>query len=180
MKIKTLKIEGLKVITPRLFKDNRGYFMESYNHDKWKEELGVDFVQDNESKSKKGVLRALHFQNPPFAQDKLVRVISGSVLDVAVDLRKSSPTYGQHCSVILSAENKKQFFIPKGFAHGFLALEENTVFSYKCSDYYHAEAEESIIWNDEILNIDWNTVNPVLSSRDASSQKFSTFESKFL
>ncbi len=179
MKYKTTNIEGLGIIKPHVFEDKRGYFMESFSQEKWKEVLGVDFVQDNESESKKGVLRALHFQNPPFAQDKLVRVVRGSVLDVAVDLRKHSPTYGQHYKVLLSAENKKQFFIPKGFAHGFVALEDNTLFSYKCSNYYNADSEESIVWNDKDLAIDWGITNPIISERDANAQKFSIFETKF-
>lgn len=179
MKIKKTSIKDLLILTPNIFTDKRGYFMESYNHEKWNKILGVDFVQDNESVSKKGVIRALHFQNPPFAQDKLVRVVKGSVLDIAVDLRKGSPTYGEHYKILLTEENKKQFFIPKGFAHGFAALEEGTVFAYKCSEYYHAKSEESIIWNDTDLNIDWGVKNPIISDRDASAQKFANFVTKF-
>ncbi len=179
MQIEKTNIEGLLVITPRVFNDNRGYFMESYNHAQWFKSLGVSFVQDNESLSKKGVLRALHFQNPPFAQDKLVRVVKGAVLDVAVDLRIDSPTYGQHYKIILSAENKKQFFIPKGFAHGFLALEEGSIFSYKCSNYYHAESEENILWNDPDIGIDWGVKNPLISERDAKATLFRDYQSQF-
>ena len=179
MTIEKTNIQGLLIITPRVFKDERGYFMESYNHERWNEVLNIDFVQDNESVSKKGVIRALHFQNPPYAQDKLVRVVKGSVLDIAVDLRKKSPTYGEHFKILLSAENKKQFFIPKGFAHGFVALEEGTIFAYKCSEYYHAESEESIIWNDTDLNIDWGIDKPLISDRDAGAQKFVNFVTKF-
>ena len=177
---KTTNIKGLITIEPRIFNDKRGYFMESFSQEKYKKLLGVDFVQDNESESKKGVLRALHFQNPPFAQGKLVRVVRGSVLDVAVDLRKHSPTYGQHYKIVLSSENKKQLFIPKGFAHGFVALEDNTLFSYKCSDYYNADSEESIVWNDTDLAIDWGITNPIISERDANAQKFAIFETKFI
>jgi len=179
MKYTTAAIDGLIVLEPRVFYDKRGYFMESYNDAQWQRVLGVSFVQDNESYSKKGVIRALHFQNPPYAQDKLVRVIRGSVMDVAVDLRKKSSTYGQYYKVLLSAENKKQFFIPKGFAHGFVALEENTIFSYKCSSYYHAESEESIVWNDPDIAIDWGISTPIISERDTHAQFFATFETKF-
>ena len=156
MNITKTDIEGLIIIEPQIFKDSRGAFFESWNAKKFKQ-LGIseDFVQDNQSVSSKGVLRGLHFQNPPYAQAKLVRVIKGSVLDVAVDLRKNSPTYGMHVSVILSEQNNKSFFIPKGFAHGFLSLEDNTVFNYKCSDYYNKESEGSLLWNDEDLKIDW-------------------------
>lgn len=148
-------IEGLYVIEPTVFDDNRGYFFESYNANDFRE-LGIAnvFVQDNQSKSSKGVLRGLHYQiNHP--QAKLVRVITGEVYDVAVDLRPGSPTYGQHYGVVLSAENKLQFFIPRGFAHGFLVLSDEAEFAYKCDDFYHADDEGGIIWNDPSINIDW-------------------------
>ena len=180
MKITKTDIEGLIIIEPQIYKDSRGAFFESWNAKKFKQ-LGIseDFVQDNQSVSSKGVLRGLHFQNPPYAQAKLVRVIEGSVLDVAVDLRKNSPTYGMHVSVILSEQNNKSFFIPKGFAHGFLSLEDNTVFSYKCSDYYNKESEGSLLWNDEDLKIDWQIDNPLISEKDLKADLFKNFKTKF-
>lgn len=180
MNITKTDIEGLIIIEPQIFKDSRGAFFESWNAKKFKQ-LGIseDFVQDNQSVSSKGVLRGLHFQNPPYAQAKLVRVIEGSVLDVAVDLRKNSPTYGMHVSVILSEQNNKSFFIPKGFAHGFLSLEDNTVFNYKCSDYYNKESEGSLLWNDEDLKIDWQIDNPLISEKDLKADLFKNFKSKF-
>ena len=173
-------IQGLIIIEPQIFKDSRGAFFESWNAKKFKQ-LGIneDFVQDNQSVSSKGVLRGLHFQNPPYAQAKLVRVIKGSVLDVAVDLRKNSPTYGMHVSVFLSEQNNKSFFIPKGFAHGFLSLEDNTVFNYKCSDYYNKESEESLLWNDQDLKIDWQIDNPLVSEKDLKADLFKNFKTKF-
>jgi len=153
--VETCHIEGLKIITPTVYGDDRGYFMETYNQNDFKEAgIDLDFVQDNQSKSKKGVLRGLHFQKE-HPQDKLVRVISGEVFDVAVDLREGSPTYGNWHGVILSAENKKQFFVPKGFAHGFLVLSESAEFAYKCSDFYQPSDEGGIIWDDSEISIDW-------------------------
>ena len=180
MNITKTDIQGLIIIEPQIFKDSRGCFFESWNAKKFKQ-LGIseDFVQDNQSVSSKGVLRGLHFQNPPYAQAKLVRVIKGSVLDVAVDLRKNSPTYGMHVSVILSEQNNKSFFIPKGFAHGFLSLEDNTIFNYKCSDYYNKESEESLLWNDEDLKIDWQIDNPLISEKDLQADFFKNFKTKF-
>ena len=180
MNITKTDIQGLIIIEPQIFKDSRGAFFESWNAKKFKQ-LGIneDFVQDNQSVSSKGVLRGLHFQNPPYAQAKLVRVIKGSVLDVAVDLRKNSPTYGMHVSVILSEQNNKSFFIPKGFAHGFLSLEDNTVFNYKCSDYYNKESEGSLLWNDEDLKIDWQIDNPLVSEKDLKADLFKNFKTKF-
>ena len=180
MNITKTDIQGLIIIEPQIFKDSRGCFFESWNSKKFKQ-LGIseDFVQDNQSVSSKGVLRGLHFQNPPYAQAKLVRVIEGSVLDVAVDLRKNSPTYGKHVSVILSEQNNKSFFIPKGFAHGFLSLEDNTVFNYKCSDYYNKESEGSLLWNDEDLKIDWQIDNPLVSEKDLQADLFKNFKTKF-
>ena len=180
MNITKTDIQGLIIIEPQIFKDSRGCFFESWNAKKFKQ-LGIseDFVQDNQSVSSKGVLRGLHFQNPPYAQAKLVRVIKGSVLDVAVDLRKNSPTYGKHVSVILSEQNNKSFFIPKGFAHGFLSLEDNTVFNYKCSDYYNKESEGSLLWNDEDLKIDWQIDNPLISEKDLQADLFKNFKTKF-
>lgn len=175
------EIEGLWIIEPKVFGDHRGYFMESFQKERFAEETGenVDFVQDNESLSSKGVLRGMHFQKPPFAQGKLVRVISGSVLDVAVDIRKNSPTYGKHQSIVLSGENKKQFYIPPGFAHGFLTLENNTLFSYKCTNFYHPESEGSIAWFDKDLAIEWGDIAPVISDKDRDASAFNTFNSPF-
>ncbi|MCO6500940.1 MAG: dTDP-4-dehydrorhamnose 3,5-epimerase [Vicingus serpentipes] len=173
-------IKGLIIIEPKVFEDERGHFFESYNQNEFKENgIVTSFVQDNQSLSQKNVLRGLHFQQPPYSQAKLIRVIQGSVLDVALDLRKESPTYGQYESLILSAQNKKIFFIPEGFAHGFLTLEDNTIFSYKCSNFYNSDSEGAILWNDESLNINWNIKNPILSKKDISAQKFSEFTSPF-
>ncbi len=166
MEIKETFIEGLIEIYPRIFKDDRGFFLETYNKSIF-EKAGIktDFVQDNQSFSTKGVLRGLHFQKEPYAQAKLVSVISGKVLDVAVDLRKGSPTFGKHYSVILEAEKRNMFLVPEGFAHGFVALEDS-VFSYKCSNIYNKESESGIIWNDKDLNIDWGYANPLVSEKD--------------
>ena len=181
MEIIKTSIEGLLVIRPDVFKDDRGYFYESYNKERFaKEGLSMTFVQDNESKSCKGVLRGLHFQKPPYAQGKLVRVVKGSVFDVAVDLRKNSPTYGQWESRILSEDNKEMFWIPEGFAHGFLTLEDNTIFNYKCTNVYNKESEGSILWNDPDINIEWNIENPILSEKDKVSPLFKNFESPFI
>ena len=182
MVFKECNIKGLFIITPNIFKDDRGYFFESYNKKEFNKKTGVninDFVQDNQSKSSINVLRGLHFQNPPNAQAKLLRVLSGSVLDVVVDIRKNSSTYGKHYKIELSAENFKMLFVPEGFAHGFLTLEDNTVFSYKCSSYYNKESEDSILWNDTDLNIDWKINKPILSQKDEIAQKFCSFASKF-
>lgn len=180
MKFSKVDIDGLVVIEPTIFEDDRGYFFESYNKDTFQKNGVADtFVQDNQSKSQKGVLRGLHFQKPPYAQAKLVRVVQGSVLDVAVDLRKDSVTYGQYFSVVLTAENKKMFFLPEGFAHGFLTLEDDTIFSYKCSNVYHSESEDAVLWNDEQLNIDWGIENPILSGKDIAAKLFNEFNSPF-
>lgn len=153
--VENCEIEGLKVITPTVFGDERGYFMETYQYEDFKAAgIDVTFVQDNQSASKKGVLRGLHFQIN-FPQDKLVRVISGEVFDVAVDLREGSTTYGQWHGELLSAENKKQFFIPKGFAHGFLVLSDYAEFCYKCTDYYHANDEGGLLWSDPEIGVKW-------------------------
>ena len=156
MNIIKTSIEGVVIIEPRLFKDERGYFFESFNQREFEEKVcKTTFVQDNESKSGYGVIRGLHYQKPPFAQSKLVRVIKGAVLDVAVDIRKSSPTFGQHVAVELTEEKHRQFFIPRGFAHGFSVLSEEVIFQYKCDEFYHPEAEGAIAWNDAELGIDW-------------------------
>ena len=174
-------IEGLLIITPRVFEDERGAFMESFNRQKFNEVVGreVNFVQDNQSVSKKGVLRGLHFQSPPFAQGKLVRVIKGAVIDIAVDIRKNSPTYGDYVAVELTAENNEQFWIPEGFAHGFVALEDETTFLYKCTNYYAPQSEGTLLWNDPTLNIDWGISDPIISEKDAIGQEFSNFVSDF-
>lgn len=173
-------IEGLVHLIPKVFEDARGFFLETYNKNVY-EELGIkeSFVQDNLSKSEKGVLRGLHFQNPPHQQGKLVSVICGAVLDVAVDIRKDSPTYGQYYKAELSEVNKNILWIPPGFAHGFVTLEDNTVFSYKCTGFYNKPSEESILWNDQDLNISWGISNPKLSEKDRNAQKFADFHSKF-
>jgi dTDP-4-dehydrorhamnose 3,5-epimerase len=157
MQFTRTKIEDVVVIEPKVHGDNRGYFVETFRADKLEEFLGykINFCQDNESKSSKGVLRGLHYQLPPHAQTKLVRVIQGSVLDVAVDIRKNSPTFGQHVAVKLTAQNKKQLLVPRGFAHGFVVLEDDTVFAYKVDNYYSPECDRGIAFNDEALDINW-------------------------
>ena len=180
MTFKRTEIEGLVIIEPNVFEDERGHFFESYNQNNFMEDcININFVQDNQSLSQKGVLRGLHFQNPPYTQAKLIRVIQGSVLDIAVDIRKDSITYGKNYALELSGENKKIFFIPEGFAHGFLTLEDNTIFSYKCSNFYNAASEDSILWNDLSLKIDWNFLSPILSKKDKFSKKFNEFISPF-
>ncbi len=173
-------IDGLLHLIPKVFEDARGYFLEAYNKQVFND-LGINdfFVQDNLSKSEKNVLRGLHFQNPPHAQGKLVSVICGAVLDVAVDIRKSSATYGKHYAAELSERNKHILWIPPGFAHGFLTLEDNTVFSYKCSGFYNKAAEDSILWNDPDLGINWGITSPKLSEKDQNAQRFKDFHSKF-
>lgn len=181
MQISKTKIDGLLIFQPRVFSDDRGTFIESFSEKIVWEALGyeVHFVQDNQSISKKGVLRGLHFQNPPHAQGKLVRVTQGAVIDVAVDIRKSSPTYGQHVAIELSAENNTQFWIPPGFAHGFVALEENTAFVYKCTDYYFPDCEGALSWNDPDLNIDWGIKPSMVSEKDEKGAEFRNFVSRF-
>lgn len=180
MQFTHLEPEGLVLIQPRIFQDERGYFYESYSADKFKE-AGIpdEFVQDNQSLSAKNVLRGLHYQHPPFAQGKLVRVLQGAVIDVAVDIRKNSPTYGKHIMVELSAENKLMLWIPPGFAHGFLSLEDQTIFLYKCTSTYHKESESGIIWNDPELNIEWGINNPIVSDKDLELRSFSNIDSRF-
>ena len=179
--IKTM-IDGLVVLQPTIFKDSRGYFIESYNKKHINKLLGnVNFVQDNESQSFRGVLRGLHFQNPPYTQAKLVRCLEGNVLDVALDLRKNSKTYGMFETTLLSAENKNQLYIPKGFAHGFLVLSESAILSYKVDEYYNPHSESGIIWNDPDLNIDWkiNKTKIRVSNKDAKLSTFNNFISPF-
>jgi dTDP-4-dehydrorhamnose 3,5-epimerase len=181
MKISKGALEGLLILEPRRFSDDRGYFFESFHQQQFESAVGspVQFVQDNESVSAKNVLRGLHFQQPPHAQGKLVRVVQGRVLDVAVDLRKTSPTYGQHQLIELSGGNGLQFWIPPGFAHGFLSLEAGTIFSYKCTDYYHPETEGALLWNDMDLNIQWGNTAPIVSGKDAEAADFAIFASPF-
>jgi len=180
MKTSLTGLAGLLIVQPNVFEDSRGYFYESYNK-KIFESFGIrdEFVQDNQSLSQKNVLRGLHFQNPPYAQAKLVRVIAGAVLDVVVDIRKKSSTYGKHFACKLSEFNKTMLYIPHGFAHGFLVLEDNTIFFYKCSNVYDKESEDAILWNDTDLAIDWGIKNPVLSEKDRVAKKFRDFASKF-
>ena len=168
-------LDGLVVLKPTIFKDNRGYFMESYNQKNINKLVGnVNFVQDNESESSRGVLRGLHFQKPPYAQAKLVRCLKGSVLDVVLDLRKDSKTYGKFETILLTEENKKQLFIPKGFAHGFVVLSETAIFSYKVDNYYNPDSESGVLWNDLALNIDWkiNKKEIIVSEKDKSLPTF--------
>ncbi|MEC7752925.1 MAG: dTDP-4-dehydrorhamnose 3,5-epimerase [Bacteroidota bacterium] len=176
MKIIETGFDGLYELEPNVFGDKRGYFFESYRRELY-QELGIrkDFVQDNESFSVKGTLRGLHFQKPPHAQAKLVRVIHGKVLDIALDIRKDSPTYGKHHTVLLEAERHNMFLIPAGFAHGFVALEDS-VFFYKCSNYYHKESEGGILWNDTSLGIDWGISNPIVSEKDQVLPNFAAYK----
>ena len=163
-------IEGVLIIEPKVFGDERGYFFESYNEERFRAETGIEtrFVQDNESKSRYGVLRGLHFQRPPHAQAKLVRVVRGRVLDVAVDIRSGSPTYGKYVAVELSEDNHRQLFLPRGMAHGFVVLSDEAIFQYKCDNLYHPESEGAIAWNDPTIGIDWGIVEGdiILSERD--------------
>ena len=175
-------IDGLVVLKPTIFKDNRGYFMESYNQKNINKLVGnVNFVQDNESESSRGVLRGLHFQKPPYAQAKLVRCLKGSVLDVVLDLRKDSKTYGIFETILLTEENKKQLFIPKGFAHGFVVLSETAIFSYKVDNYYNPDSESGVLWNDLDLNIDWkiNKKEIIVSEKDKSLPTFNNIINPF-
>jgi dTDP-4-dehydrorhamnose 3,5-epimerase len=182
MNITDTKIEGLKIIEPRLFPDDRGYFYESYNEKKYREAgINASFVQDNQSFSAKGTLRGLHGQADPFAQGKLVRVLQGRVLDVAVDIRKNSPTFGKYVTVELSGENHKQFWVPPGFLHGFVTLEDDTIFTYKVTNYYDKASEIGVVWNDPTLNIDWQTdiSKLLLSPKDEILPTFADFKSPF-
>jgi len=180
MEIVKTNLEGLLVIKSKCIRDNRGHFFESWNKLEYKNiGLDIDFVQDNQSLSKKGVLRGLHFQHPPFAQGKLVRVIKGAVVDIAVDIRKDSPTYGEHYSIRLTEENNKILWVPPGFAHGFVSLEDNTIFSYKCTAYYDKDSEDSLFWADTDLSIDWGVDNPLVSKKDLLAGSFKNFTSPF-
>lgn len=183
MKFIKTEIPEVKIIEPTVFGDERGYFLESYNKKAFEENIGsITFVQDNESKSSKGVLRGLHFQKPPFTQAKLVRCIEGEVIDVAVDIRKGSPKYGKYVAVKLTGENKKQLFVPRGFAHGFVVLSETAVFAYKVDNTYAPEYDGGIIWNDSDLQIDWNlSENEIkLSDKDAKLPNLASLDNPFI
>ena len=182
MNIIQTEIPGLVIIEPRIFEDARGYFFESFSQREFDEKVcPVTFVQDNESKSSYGVMRGLHFQRPPFTQTKLVRCVRGAVLDVAVDIRRGSPTYGQHVAVELTEDNHRQFFIPKGFAHGFAVLSDTAVFQYKCDEFYHPEADGGISILDDSLGIDWRipSSRALLSDKDTRHPLLSDFDSPF-
>lgn len=182
MKVIPTDIEGVVILEPRVFADSRGYFFESYNKRQFDENVApIDFVQDNESSSTRGVMRGLHFQRPPHAQAKLVRCVRGQVLDVAVDIRKGSPTYGRHVSCLLTEENHRQFFIPRGFAHGFAVLSEVAVFQYKCDNYYCPEADGGISILDPSLGIDWGiaAAEAILSDKDRRHPLLAEFDSPF-
>lgn len=183
MKVLKTAIEGLLIIDPTVFGDSRGYFFESYNKQRFKDETGldIDFVQDNESMSSYGVMRGLHFQKPPYAQSKLVRCVKGKVLDVAVDIRKGSPTYGQHVAVELTEDNHRQFFVPRGFAHGFAVLSQTAVFQYKCDNFYAPQADGGINIKDDTLGIDWQIPmdRAILSDKDLKNPNLADFDSPF-
>ena len=180
MKINNTFIKDLLIIEPQLFKDDRGFFYESYNKNNLDKVINIVFVQDNESKSNKGVIRGLHFQAPPFEQTKLVRCVSGNILDVAVDIRKNSKTYGKSFSVELSSENNKQLLVPKGFAHGFQVLSETAIVNYKVDGFYNPDSDSGLIWNDKDLSIDWNLdLKPILSKKDLKLISFKDLKSPF-
>ena len=182
MNVIETKIDGVFIIEPRIFEDSRGYFFESFSQREFDEKVcPITFVQDNESKSSYGVMRGLHFQRPPFTQSKLVRCVKGAVLDVAVDIRKGSPTYGQHVAVELTEDNHRQFFIPKGFAHGFAVLSDVAVFQYKCDEFYHPESDGGISILDDSLCIDWKIPidKAILSEKDTRHPLLNSFESPF-
>ncbi|MDX7921487.1 dTDP-4-dehydrorhamnose 3,5-epimerase [Aeromonas media] len=177
MNVMRTAIPDVFILEPKVFGDERGFFFESFNHKLFEEVVGypVTFVQDNHSRSSRGVLRGLHYQLPPHAQGKLVRCVEGEVFDVGVDIRKSSPTFGQWVGVYLSAENKRQLWIPEGFAHGFVTLSESADFLYKTTDYYHRESEGAISWNDPDINIEWPIADVLLSEKDQVAQTFSEY-----
>lgn len=181
MDIIRTEIPDVIILKPDVYEDERGYFFESFHKLRLADAgISTEFVQDNESKSQKGVLRGLHLQKPPYAQGKLIRVIRGSVLDVVVDVRKKSPHFGKWVSTMLSGENKLVFWVPPGFAHGFLTLDDNTIFSYKCTQYFNKESEMAIRWNDPELGIEWGTDSPILSGKDSNAPLFKEFISPFL
>jgi len=179
MEVTSTSLEGVLLITPRVFEDDRGWFVESFNEERYAAFAVHPFVQDNISCSKAGTLRGLHFQCPPYAQSKLVSVVLGSVQDIVVDLRSQSPTYGKHLSILLDAKKKQQLYIPRGFAHGFLALEDHTVFQYKCDNLYNAASEATLMYNDDSLGIDWKSDSLLISDKDLKGASFSSFTSPF-
>lgn len=180
MELQETGFDGLYVVKAKVFWDDRGYFLETYNKLQYeKHGIDVSFMQDNLSMSSKNVLRGLHLQNPPYEQGKLVRVLRGAVLDVVVDIRKGSPTYGKHYKLELSDSNHLALWIPAGFAHGFNTLEDNTLFSYKCTNVYNKESEDAILWNDPDLGIDWNAKDPIISDKDLKAKHFKDFNSEF-
>lgn len=180
MEVVETKLKGVLVIKPKVFEDARGYFFESYNAQLFKQAgLHLNFVQDNQSLSQKGVLRGLHFQNEPYAQGKLVRVITGAVYDVAVDIRQSSPTYGEWFGLELNEKNKWMMYIPEGFAHGFATLRDNTIFSYKCTNFYNKASEDCLLWNDSDIDINWGLDDPMLSEKDLQGKRMQDFVSLF-
>ncbi|HNW98251.1 MAG TPA: dTDP-4-dehydrorhamnose 3,5-epimerase [Bacteroidales bacterium] len=180
MEIKCTEIPGLLIIQPKIFYDARGYFFESYNKIKLSESgFKADFIQDNQSMSSKGTLRGMHFQRPPFEQGKLVTVIKGAVRDIVVDIRKNSKFYGKYFSIELTEQNKTMLWVPPGFAHGFLTLEDNTIFSYKCTQVYNKDSEGAILWNDPDVNINWDIKNPVISEKDNNAPLFKTLNTPF-
>ncbi len=183
MEVIKTSIDGVFIIEPCIFEDSRGYFFESFSQREFEEKIGpINFVQDNESKSSYGVMRGLHFQHPPFTQSKLVRCVEGAVLDVAVDIRRGSPTYGRHVAIELTEDNHRQFFIPKGFAHGFAVLSETAVFQYKCDEFYHPEADGGVSILDDSLGIDWHipTDRAILSEKDTRHPLLKVFDSPFV
>ena len=180
MKIIESNIKDVLIIEPKVFFDERGYFFESFNQDAFlKAGIQANYVQDNISKSSKNTLRGLHFQVPPFSQGKLIKVLKGAVQDIAVDLRTASPSYGHYVNVLLSAENHRMLYIPPGFAHGFVTLKDDTLFSYKCTNSYSKDAERIILWNDRSLNIKWDTNHPIISEKDQLGRSFNEFKGLF-
>lgn len=181
MEVKETAIQGVFEIQPMIHGDERGWFIETFNTSRYEKLLGMklNFVQDNMSMSSKGILRGLHFQSPPMSQAKLVSCVSGRVLDVVVDIRSNSPSYGMHYSTILSAERRNQLFVPRGMAHGFLALDDHTIFSYKCDNYYSKEHEMTLKWDDADLGIEWGVESPIISEKDEQGSSFSAFRTPF-
>jgi len=181
VKIEKTNFKDLLIFQPNIFADERGYFFESFNESKFRVETGMNltFVQDNQSMSEKGVSKGIHFQVPPKSQAKLIQVVQGAVLDVVVDLRQNQPTFGQHFKIVLSSENKTQLFVPEGFAHGFCVLEDNTIFTYKCTNYYSKENDRSMLWNDPALGIDWEIDHPIISEKNQEARNFSEYQDVF-
>lgn len=181
MRVVKTDIEGVVILEPQVFEDERGYFYEVFNARRFRDVTGIatEFVQQNESRSKEGVVRGLHFQLPPHAQSKLVRVTEGEILDIAVDIRRGSPTFGKYVAITLSAENRRQLFIPRGFAHGFVVIRGDAKVEYLCDNYYAPEAEGAIIWNDPELNIAWGVAEPIISAKDAANKSLAECKELF-